>query len=476
MEGMEARDAPLRRDVRLLGDLLGQVLVEQEDESLLADVERVRALARAVAGRRAARGAPGGGRGAAARAPGERAARVRALLPARERRRAASPRSPAAGLQARGARPRGVARRLVRAARRRAARGARAPGLAAARPDRASDRGDATHGARLAPAHRGAARRARRPDARAGRAAPRSRRRSPARSPRTGRPTRCARAGRASSTRSGTGTGSSSRASSTRRSACSPTTAACCPARRRRCAGARGSAATPTATRMRARETITEALDRARRLLRLRYRDEVRALAAEIGVSSRLTPVDDDLLASIERDERELPEYADAIGDQNLDEPYRRKLTFMWNRLDADGYATADDFADDLAIIDRSLRANRGARIADGALAALRRRVELFGLHLAKLDVRTHARDLVDPDERMRGIARGRRRGAQAARPAGARHVDRLRHRLGRRRAPRARADGRAAVGRAALRVGRGAPRRAARSTASCSTPSAAAR
>ncbi|HEY2073809.1 MAG TPA: phosphoenolpyruvate carboxylase, partial [Gaiellaceae bacterium] len=39
---------PVRRDVRLLGDLLGRVLVEQEDESLLADVEHVRALARAA--------------------------------------------------------------------------------------------------------------------------------------------------------------------------------------------------------------------------------------------------------------------------------------------------------------------------------------------------------------------------------------------------------------------------------------------
>src|ERR1700746_1032791 len=44
-------DAPLRRDVRLLGDLLGRVLVEQEDQSLLDDVERVRALARAARGR-----------------------------------------------------------------------------------------------------------------------------------------------------------------------------------------------------------------------------------------------------------------------------------------------------------------------------------------------------------------------------------------------------------------------------------------
>src|SRR5579864_9708449 len=38
----------IRRDVRLLGDLLGRVLVEQEDESLLADVEHVRALSRAA--------------------------------------------------------------------------------------------------------------------------------------------------------------------------------------------------------------------------------------------------------------------------------------------------------------------------------------------------------------------------------------------------------------------------------------------
>ena len=40
------RDAPLRRDVRLVGDALGRVLVEQGGEGLLADVERVRRLAR----------------------------------------------------------------------------------------------------------------------------------------------------------------------------------------------------------------------------------------------------------------------------------------------------------------------------------------------------------------------------------------------------------------------------------------------
>ena len=151
-------------------------------------------------------------------------------------------------------------------------------------------------------------------------------------------------------------------------------------------------------------DTMREALERARTLLRHRYRDEVRELAAAIGVSSLLTPVDPELLASIERDELEMPAYASAIGDQNIDEPYRRKLSFMWRRLDADAYESVDDFAADLELLDRSLRAHRGARIADGALAALRRRVEIFGLHLAKLDVRVHAREA---DERIRDLLDG---------------------------------------------------------------------
>jgi phosphoenolpyruvate carboxylase len=151
-------------------------------------------------------------------------------------------------------------------------------------------------------------------------------------------------------------------------------------------------------------ETVREALERARTLLRQRYRDEVRALAAAIGVSSRLNEIDRELLESIEQDELDLPAYASEIGEQNVDEPYRRKLSFMWRRLDADLYESAGDFAADLALIDRSLRAHRASRIADGALAALRRRVEIFGLHLAKLDVRLHARDLAHPDEHVRAM------------------------------------------------------------------------
>jgi phosphoenolpyruvate carboxylase len=155
--------------------------------------------------------------------------------------------------------------------------------------------------------------------------------------------------------------------------------------------------------------TVPEWLDRARRLALTRYRVEVRELARAIGVSTRMVPVSEALLRSIDADERALPAFAAGIGDQNFDEPYRRKLSFVGHRLDnmlerspEPGYADAAELLADLELMDASLRANRGARIADGPLADLRRRVELFGFHIAKLDVRLHADQLAAPDERTR--------------------------------------------------------------------------
>ena len=125
------------------------------------------ALARACAGRRAARRARGGGRRRC------RSSARRACC-ARSRSTSSSRTSPSSSTAIRRRRayeleervPARVARRLVRAARRRAAEELERRVSLAARADRASDRGDAAHRARLAPAHRGAARRARRPAAR----------------------------------------------------------------------------------------------------------------------------------------------------------------------------------------------------------------------------------------------------------------------------------------------------------------------
>jgi phosphoenolpyruvate carboxylase len=138
-------------------------------------------------------------------------------------------------------------------------------------------------------------------------------------------------------------------------------------------------------------DTIVAAVERARALALGRYRADVRTLAATLGVASALVQASPELLASIARDEEHLADYTTQIGAQNEGEPYRRKLSFVWWRLGNDGYDSPDELAADLDLIDLSLRANRGARIADGALADLRRRVEIFGFHLARLDLRLHA-------------------------------------------------------------------------------------
>jgi phosphoenolpyruvate carboxylase len=134
-------------------------------------------------------------------------------------------------------------------------------------------------------------------------------------------------------------------------------------------------------------------------------------------VASALTPVSPELLASIARDEEQLGDYSTQIGAQNEGEPYRRKLSFVWWRLGNDGYASADELAADLDLIDASLRANRGSRIAEGELADLRRRVEIFGFHLARLDLRLHASEASSARARsaLEAVTEVRRRHGQQA-------------------------------------------------------------
>jgi phosphoenolpyruvate carboxylase len=137
-------------------------------------------------------------------------------------------------------------------------------------------------------------------------------------------------------------------------------------------------------------ETVEAALGQARALALALLARDVRELARAWGMSSELVDVDPAVGA-----------VADLPEESNADEPYRRRLTSIWQRLRADGFASARDLLDELDLLDRSLRAHRGARIADGGLASLRRRVEIFGLHLAKLDLRTHARSVRERDSKL---------------------------------------------------------------------------
>ena len=149
-------------------------------------------------------------------------------------------------------------------------------------------------------------------------------------------------------------------------------------------------------------ETVREALARARELVLGRYRSEVRELAVALSLDRSLARITPELEASLEHDARELPTYAAEIGRLNQREPYRRKLAFMWWRLGNDGYERAGQLLDDLQLIAESLEQNRSGRVAHGRVAALIRRVEIFGFHLAKLDLRLHAGELREGTPRAR--------------------------------------------------------------------------
>ena len=160
--------------------------------------------------------------------------------------------------------------------------------------------------------------------------------------------------------------------------------------------------------------TILAALERARESALARYQADIRELAISISSSRSLVGVSGELEESVVRDERECIGYRDEIVQMMSTESYRRKLSYMWWRLGNDGYVSPEAFLADLGVVRRSLEANRGGRIAAGALAALERRVELFGFHVAKLDVRLHSSEVRVPTERTRqvfeAVAAGRAR------------------------------------------------------------------
>ena len=136
------------------------------------------------------------------------------------------------------------------------------------------------------------------------------------------------------------------------------------------------------------------------------YLDDVRVLGRNLSVSAlRATHRSDrlvdrplgELLASLEVDRERLPEIAAHARPRTINEPWREKLWYVQARLRAtlerrdDGYLAAADYRGELALLDHSLRAAGFAPIADQALRDALRRVDVFGFHLASLDVRQHS-------------------------------------------------------------------------------------
>jgi phosphoenolpyruvate carboxylase len=128
------------------------------------------------------------------------------------------------------------------------------------------------------------------------------------------------------------------------------------------------------------------------------YLTEVHGLGAELSISQTLAPVTPAMRALAERSPDRNP--------HREDEPYRRALIGVYARLAAtlhaltgtealrhavapqDPYASADELLADLQTVEASLRHHHAQALIAPRLAPLMRAVQVFGFHLATVDLR----------------------------------------------------------------------------------------
>ena len=147
-------------------------------------------------------------------------------------------------------------------------------------------------------------------------------------------------------------------------------------------------------------ESTRHALAMARNLILREYLDDVEALSDRLSSSLRQTAVSNALLDRLKLYERTIPGVHLAWGPQNQDEKYRRFLSYIFHKLrhsresgdSVISYASAAEFEHDLVLIQQSLQSNRGERLAHVYISSLLRKVRKFGFHLYTLDIRQHAR------------------------------------------------------------------------------------
>lgn len=141
-------------------------------------------------------------------------------------------------------------------------------------------------------------------------------------------------------------------------------------------------------------------LERQRALALDRYLSDVDALGQNLSLSSRRVPQTrglHELEASIARDRERFPEIAARVQRFTVHEPWREKLWYVAARLRAtkarsdEAYVDAAGYRRDLWILERALCASGQRRLALGMLRDCRRRADVFGFHLASLDLRQHS-------------------------------------------------------------------------------------
>ncbi len=148
-------------------------------------------------------------------------------------------------------------------------------------------------------------------------------------------------------------------------------------------------------------EVMQHAAERQSALALDFYMGEVHLIGRRLSLTDRLVEVSDELM--------QLAEASPDRAESRADEPYRRALIGVYARLAATGqrlghaitqrrpvepvepYADSTEFVHDLDIVIRSLKQYKSELLARGALRHLQRAAEVFGFHLAPLDMRQHS-------------------------------------------------------------------------------------
>lgn len=163
-------------------------------------------------------------------------------------------------------------------------------------------------------------------------------------------------------------------------------------------------------------DTMRQALIRQSTVILDFYMEEIHALGAELSMSALLSGVSPELLA--------LANSSPDNSPHRVDEHYRRALIGIYSRLAATArllgttnimrdevgsgkpYASPSELAADLDVMIDSLNANAGAALTRPRLAIIRRATDIFGFHLATLDMRQssdiHERTLTELFERAK--------------------------------------------------------------------------
>ena len=144
--------------------------------------------------------------------------------------------------------------------------------------------------------------------------------------------------------------------------------------------------------------TVRHALTRQATTILDFYLDETHSLGAELSVSTLMVQCTPALQA--------LADSSPDTSDHRSDEPYRRALIGIYARLantaralgatnilrkevgHAEPYPDAAAFAAELQVLIDSLNANHGEMLTRPRLATLKRAADIFGFHLASLDMR----------------------------------------------------------------------------------------